>query len=88
MRKTAIFQHEMADLYLFDVETAIVFSIRYGFFSKVLVNHILGVFQKACDIIHDQKIYDMFKDRIDLIVERSILIPEIHKDLRRISSVL
>ena len=82
MKKNSIFEHEMADLYLFDVETALRFSIKYGFFSKVLANHLVAVFKKALSIIHHQQLHDLYAERCTNIIDRSILVPEIHWELK------
>jgi len=82
MKKNAIFQHEMADLYLYDIEAALVFSVKYGFYSKVLSNHIISTFKKAMKIIRGHNFYDLFQERISLIIDRTILIPEIYSEMR------
>ena len=78
MRKATIFKHELVDLYLFDLEVALVFSVKYRFYSQTLGNHITTVFEKATDIIMVEQLQEMFKERAQLIVDRSELIPEIH----------
>ncbi len=84
MKKAAIFQHEMADLYLFDVETALVFSLQHHFFSRVLANHITSTFEKAVEIIREHQLHELFFDRCSQIKERTIFIPEIYSDMKRI----
>ncbi len=82
IQKASIFEHELVDIYLFDIETALVFTAKYHFYSKVLANHIIGVFAKAIDIISNQQLQSMFKDRVQLILQRSELIPDIHWEIQ------
>lgn len=78
MKKATIFKHELVDLYLFDLETALVFSVKYRFYSQTLGNHITQVFEKATDIIIVEQLQDMFQGRTKFILDRSELLPEIH----------
>ena len=82
MRKASIFDHEMADLYLFDIEAALVFIVKYHFYSQVLGNHIRSVFEKALNIIAQEQVTEMYQERINRILDRSIVIPELHLTLR------
>lgn len=81
MKKQTIFQHELADLYLFDIETAISFARRYNFYSKVLSNHIVQVFHKACRIIRDQAVQSQFQERCDHIMDSLLYFPTLHMEL-------
>lgn len=84
--KSSIFNHELIDLYLFDIEEALVFIVRYHFYSQVLGNHIRSVFKKAMLLIKGGQLEDLFNERIKLILERSIFIPELHIDLKNIKN--
>ena len=84
MKKSSIFDHEMIDLYLYDVETALLFSIQYHFFSKVLSNHLQSIFKKAILLIQGQQLQDMFHERCQQIVARTSLVPEIHWEIKSI----
>lgn len=81
LKKATIFEHEMVDIYLFDIETALVFIAKYHFYSQTLANHIVSVFAKATDIISEQQLQSTFQERCDLILQRSELLPDIHWDL-------
>lgn len=84
IEKAAIFKHELIDLYLFDLETALVFIAKYNFYSKVIVNHTISIFKKAMKLIDEEFVHDMFKERCENIVDRSVLIYEIHMEIRPI----
>lgn len=81
MKKATIFKHELVDLYLFDIETALVFSLKYRFYSTTLGNHIVGVFKKAMLLILGQQLQEMFAERSKSIIQRAELFPEIHWEL-------
>ncbi len=82
MKKASIFDHELADLYLFDIEVALVFIVKYNFYSQVLGNHITSVFKSALEIIQNEQLTDLYKDRCKLIFERSVVIPELYISLK------
>jgi len=73
MKKKSIFDHEMVDLYLFDLESCIKFSMEYGVITLVIQNHIDQVYKKADAIIRENKLQDMFQDRINWIEENQFL---------------
>ena len=82
MNRKSIFQHEMVDLYLFDVETAVGFARKYNFYSNVLSNHIISVFEKACHILQeDISIQGAYRERCDEILDAIMYYPTIHIDL-------
>ncbi len=81
IEKASIFEHELVDFYLFDLETALVFIARYNFYSTVLGNHIVKIFEKAAIAIAREQIQSMYQERCDLILDRAVLIPEVHWEL-------
>jgi len=84
MKQTGVFDHELVDLYLFDLETAMVFIAKYGFYSQTLANHITQVYGKAAQLIAQQHLYDDFKERLESLLSRAELIPDLHWDLDEI----
>ena len=84
MRHTAVFKHEMIDLYLFDLEEAMVFIVKYGFYSQTLANHIKSVYKSAAQLIAQEHLCEDHQSRIDLILSRAELIPDLHWDLDEI----
>ncbi|MFT4566998.1 MAG: hypothetical protein ACI9FN_001961 [Saprospiraceae bacterium] len=84
MKRKSIFAHEMADLYLFDVEEAISFSRKYQFYSDVLSNHVIKTFTEACRIIQEQVLHDTYKERCESVLSNVLYYPTIHMDLEPI----
>jgi len=74
----------MIDIYLFDIETALVFILKYGFYSPTLENHIKTVFEKALLLIIGEQVHDLYKERCEAIFKRSLYMPEIHYAIRDI----
>lgn len=81
MKKKSVFSHEILDLYLFDVETAITFMREYDFFSLVLAKHIIKVYEMAIRIIQDLKLESEFEERCSKILASTYFSPGIHIDL-------
>jgi len=81
MKRKSVFAHEMADLYLFDVEQAVAFSRKYQFYSDVLSNHVIKVFNEACRIILEQVLQDLYKSRCQDILDNILYYPTIHMEL-------
>ena len=84
MKQTAVFKHELIDLYLFDIEQAMVFIAKYGFFSQTLANHITSVYKMAAQLIAQEQMYPDYIDRSDSILSRAELIPDLHWELDEI----
>ena len=78
MSKSSVFEHELIDLYLFDIEKAMIFSIKYHFYSHVLGNHLVKTFEKTLQMIRRAHVWDLFDERCRLVISRSEDIPEIH----------
>ena len=66
-KKDAIYDYELADVYLFNTEKAIEFMTKYGFYSEALSNTIRKSFEKAIHLIKLSLTEDMFRDRIKAI---------------------
>ncbi len=84
MKQTAVFKHELIDLYLFDIEQAMVFIAKYGFYSQTLANHITSVYKLAAQLIAQEEMYSDYEERTDRILTRAQLIPDLHWDLDEI----
>ena len=82
--QSSIFNHELIDLYFYDVEEALVFIVRYHYYSQTLGNHIRSVFKKAMDLVRHEQMEEDFSERIRLIIDRAIYIPELQLDLKQI----
>lgn len=59
----SIFDHEMADLYMYTAEEASTFLSTYRYYSEPLLNCIINSYTKACIIIADQQLQDEYSDR-------------------------
>lgn len=71
MKALSIFNHEMADLYLHDVETALGFMREYYFSSTSVNNNIEKSFTAACDLISEGNFQAMFIERVELIMSKT-----------------
>ena len=83
MHQLSIFNHEMIDLYLFDVETAINFMRVYYFSSKSVNNNVEKSFGNACKMINEGKLQDMFVDRSQAIMSNAAYFQEFYLELNR-----
>jgi len=72
MEKKAIFNWEMIDLYLFNVEKGIEFMRAYSFYSEPLKNTIMNSLQKALGLIEESLFQEECKDRVELIIDQKI----------------
>ena len=86
MAKKSVFTHELIDLYLYDVETALVFMRTYGFFSEVLANHIIGVYQKALLLAEGLRLQEELKTRCEEILRSSRYSLGINMDLEELTN--
>jgi len=84
IEKAIIFKFELVDIYLHDVECALQFVVHHYYYSSVLYNHIYTIFQKAVILIQEEQVHDMYKDRCQLILDRSTVMMEIHLDLNKL----
>ncbi len=78
LNKLSVFSHEMIDIYLFDVECAIDFIRTYDYFTTVLFNNTSFSYEKALQLIDQNLMHDLFKERCIVILERSRYILELH----------
>lgn len=78
MDKKSIFEHEMIDMYLYNVECGNVFMKDYDFFSTPLYNTMLNSYGTALAIIHKTLMEDEYKTRCLNIVNNCT-----NYDLRR-----
>ncbi len=84
MKKKSVFSHEMTDLYLFDVEAAILFMRQYDFFSEVLANHVISVFEEAIRLVRAQRLEGEWLNRCGNIVAGTRFLPGVQIELDRI----
>lgn len=77
MTKKSIFDYDMIDLHLFNVECAVFFMEEYRFSSQVIFNMINTSFSKSLLMIQDGILQDEFKDRCQAILESVKDIPEV-----------
>jgi len=68
IKKDSIFSHEIIDVYLFTVETAVHFMIEYDFYSEVLENNIVNTFTKVHFLIKDSRMEKEFDERYQKIL--------------------
>lgn len=74
----SIFNHELVDLYLHDVETAVAFMRSYYFSSKSLTNNAEKSFQSACELIQNGNFQSMFLERVEQIMKDASKLEEIY----------
>lgn len=70
IKNESIFSHEIIDVYLFTVETAVHFMIEYDFYSEVLENNIVKTFLKAHFLIKDNRMEEEFEERYNKILNQ------------------
>ncbi len=78
MKERSIFDHEMVDLYLFDVETALEFMGIYYFSSKSLNNNLERSFTNACHMIKNGNLQALFIGRVEAIMKKASKFNEIY----------
>jgi hypothetical protein len=71
LSKISVFKHELADLYLYDVEIALDFLMKYYFSSKSVNNNLESSFNKACLIINEFNYQDLFIERAESIMKKA-----------------
>lgn len=65
---TAIFKHELIDVYLFSVEKALVFGEAYHYSSDPLYNFIRQCYEKAHGICQEFQLLEDYQARMDQII--------------------
>jgi len=73
MKKKSIFDHELVDLYLYDIETCLNFSREYRLVTHVMQNHINQVLEKAYNLIEENKLENLFSERLEWIEDNKLL---------------
>jgi len=73
MKKKSIFDHEMVDLYLYDIETCLQFAKEYRLVTTVMENHISQIYKKVEALIEENNIEELFADRIDAIKQNRLV---------------
>lgn len=68
LNKVTVLNYEMIDIYLFNTECATRFHNEYDFYSTPLFNTILHSFESALDLIRQNKMEDIYKERCMKIV--------------------
>lgn len=84
MAKKSVFTHELIDLYCYDAEAAIQFMRHYNYFSEILANHIIQIFEKAVKLIAGLKLWDEWRVRIEQIMASVRFSTGIHIELEDI----
>lgn len=72
MERSAIFNWEMIDLYLFNVEKGIEFMRVYSFYSEPLRNTIINSLNKALGLIEESLFHEECNERVEAIVVQRI----------------
>lgn len=67
VERAAVFPHELIEIYLHVVETAIEFMVRYKFISKPVINTVLNYFEKGLQQIRLCRLGDEYRDRCQQI---------------------
>jgi len=68
LKKVTVLEYEMIDIYLYNAECASNFHNEYDFYSTPLFNTILQSFESALDLIKQNKMEDIYKERCLKIV--------------------
>ena len=71
LRNEAVFPFEMIDIYLFNVETAIIFMRTYHFDSAPIRNSIESSFRKALELMSSERMADKYNKRSMNILKTS-----------------
>ena len=77
MSKKSIFDFDMIDLHLHNVESAVYFMKEYRFASQVVYNNVNNSFNKALLMIQDGLFQSEFEDRCQAMLDEIKDIPEI-----------
>lgn len=72
LEKTAVFQWEMIDVYLFNAEQGLSFMKAYKFYSEPLKNTILNSLKKALPLIEESLFQEKYKDRVEAMISLKI----------------
>lgn len=72
LEKTAVFQWDMIDIYLFNAEQGLLFMNTYKFYSEPLKNTILNSLNKALLLIEESLFQDKYKERVETLISLKI----------------
>ena len=84
LERQTVFNYELIDIYLYDVECALQFAHKYDYFTQVLFNNISRSFERACELIEQNRLYKDYSERCDNILLLSRYIRELNKNLNAI----
>ena len=82
--KISVFEHEMAELYLFASECQMQYLLRRPSTTKATYNNCIENFKKACDIIDQLALQAQFKDRCQMLATDSDSLFMIEEELEEI----
>jgi hypothetical protein len=74
LESISIFDHELIDFYLFNIETALTFNKEYGYYSEPFENFVERNFIKTLDKIEAAALITDFEDRLLKLV--NVLAPK------------
>ena len=84
LEKLSVFSHELIDIYLYDVETALEFTRTYDYFTQVLYNNISLSFEKACRLIALNSMEEEYYERCKKILDLSRYVIELYRNIEEI----
>jgi hypothetical protein len=70
METISIFDHELVEFYLFNIETALEFNKTFGYYSEPFENFISRNYVKTLEKIHSAALRDDYKENLDEIVNK------------------
>lgn len=68
LEKSAVFQWELIDVYLFNVEQGLSFMNNYRFYSEPVKNTVVNSLEKALSLIEESLFQEQYKDRVEALV--------------------
>lgn len=71
LEKSAVFPHELIDVYLHTVETAIDFMVDYNYSSKPVINTAIKYFEKGLEQIRFCRLEERYEQRCRDLLTRS-----------------
>lgn len=83
IEKISVFDHELIDVYLFDVGEALGFARSYDYFSQVLFNNITSSYKNALERIEHNRMQDDFIERCTELLALGRFIPELHREMKK-----
>lgn len=88
LEKSAVFPHELIDIYLHIVETAVTFSYEYRFASGPIFNTILKYYEKALEQIRLCRMTDDYQSRCQSILGETRAMTSIGRAMREAFDVV